>query len=133
MTRYDLTARATTPDTDKLVHGAEICINCVSNCNAPLRVGEVRSQVDLPPSRYIRACTVRIFLNGILEAGIRTYGRQQESPTDIPVLAVRPVLFTGRKKSKSYYDRQSVGQSVLVSGTHLGPATNFSPSLLDYF
>jgi hypothetical protein len=27
------------------------------------------------------------------------------------------------------YDRQSVGQSVLVSGTHLGPATNFSFSL----
>jgi hypothetical protein len=32
-------------------------------------------------------------------------------------------------KSKSHYDRQSVGQSVLVSGTHLGPATNFSFSL----
>jgi hypothetical protein len=27
------------------------------------------------------------------------------------------------------YDRQSVGQSVLVSGTHLGPMTNFSFSL----
>jgi hypothetical protein len=26
-------------------------------------------------------------------------------------------------KSKSHYDRQSVGQSVLVSGAHLGPAT----------
>jgi hypothetical protein len=24
------------------------------------------------------------------------------------------------------YDRQSVGQSVLVSGAHLGPVTNFS-------
>jgi hypothetical protein len=32
-------------------------------------------------------------------------------------------------KSKLIYDRQSVGQSVLVSGTHLGPATNFSFSL----
>jgi hypothetical protein len=32
-------------------------------------------------------------------------------------------------KSKSHYDRQSVGQSVLVSGAHLGPATNFSFSL----
>jgi hypothetical protein len=30
---------------------------------------------------------------------------------------------------KLIYDRQSVGQSVLVSGTHLGPATNFSFSL----
>jgi hypothetical protein len=28
-------------------------------------------------------------------------------------------------KLKLIYDRQSVGQSVLVSGTHLGPATNF--------
>jgi hypothetical protein len=27
------------------------------------------------------------------------------------------------------YDRQSVGQSILVSGTHLGPVTNFSFSL----
>jgi hypothetical protein len=30
---------------------------------------------------------------------------------------------------KLIYDRQSVGQSVLVPGTHLGPATNFSFSL----
>jgi hypothetical protein len=36
------------------------------------------------------------------------------------------------KKSKLYYDRQSVGQSVLVSGTHLGLATNFSHSFFDY-
>jgi hypothetical protein len=27
------------------------------------------------------------------------------------------------------YDRQSVGQPVLVSGAHLGPVTNFSFSL----
>jgi hypothetical protein len=32
-------------------------------------------------------------------------------------------------KLKLIYDRQSVGQSVLVSGTHLGPVTNFSFSL----
>jgi hypothetical protein len=32
-------------------------------------------------------------------------------------------------QSKSHYDRQSVGQSVLVSGAHLGPLTNFSFSL----
>jgi hypothetical protein len=34
-----------------------------------------------------------------------------------------------RAKSKSHYDRQSVGQFVLVPGDHLGPATNFSISL----
>jgi hypothetical protein len=32
-------------------------------------------------------------------------------------------------KLKSHYDRQSIGQSVLVLGAHLGPATNFSFSL----
>jgi hypothetical protein len=32
-------------------------------------------------------------------------------------------------KLKLIYDRQSVGQSVLVSDTHLGPVTNFSFSL----
>jgi hypothetical protein len=31
-----------------------------------------------------------------------------------------------KSKSKLYYDRVSVGQAVLVSGTHLGPAINFS-------
>jgi hypothetical protein len=38
-----------------------------------------------------------------------------------------------KSKSKLYYDRQSVCRSVLVSGTHLRPATNFSHSLFDYF
>jgi hypothetical protein len=32
-------------------------------------------------------------------------------------------------KLKLIYDRQSVGQSVLVSGAHLGPVTNFPFSL----
>jgi hypothetical protein len=32
-------------------------------------------------------------------------------------------------KLKLICDRQSVGQSVLVSGTHLGPVTDFSFSL----
>jgi hypothetical protein len=31
------------------------------------------------------------------------------------------------------YDRRSVGQSALVLGTHLGPTTNSSHSLFDYF
>jgi hypothetical protein len=40
-----------------------------------------------------------------------------------------------KSKSKLYYDRQSVGQSVLVSDTQLGPATNFfhSQFLFDSF
>jgi hypothetical protein len=32
-------------------------------------------------------------------------------------------------KLKLIYERQSVGQSVLVPVAHLGPVTNFSPSL----
>jgi hypothetical protein len=40
---------------------------------------------------------------------------------------VQLYLVSGVKsKSKLYYNRQSVGQSVLMSGTHLGPVTNFS-------
>jgi hypothetical protein len=42
--------------------------------------------------------------------------------------------FKSKSKSKlTYYDWQSVGQSILVSGTHLGPATNFSHPLFDFF
>jgi hypothetical protein len=41
-------------------------------------------------------------------------------------MAIRYITLS---KSKSHYDRQSVGQSVLVSGAHLGTATNFSVSL----
>jgi hypothetical protein len=35
-------------------------------------------------------------------------------------------------RTKLIYDRQSVGQSVLVSGAHLGPVTNFF-SLIEIF
>jgi hypothetical protein len=46
------------------------------------------------------------------------------------VAELYPKAFGFKKpKSKSHYERQSVGQSVLVSGAHLGPATNFSFSL----
>jgi hypothetical protein len=46
-------------------------------------------------------------------------GSHLEVPTDVIV----------KLKLMLIYDRQSVGQSVLVSGAHLGPATNFSFSL----
>jgi hypothetical protein len=38
-----------------------------------------------------------------------------------------------KSKLLVYYDQQSVRQSVLVSGAHLGPATNFSPCFFNYF
>jgi hypothetical protein len=34
-----------------------------------------------------------------------------------------------RDQLKSHYYRQSVGQSILMSGAHMGPATNFTLSL----
>jgi hypothetical protein len=34
--------------------------------------------------------------------------------------------YVKKKTKKLIYDRQSVGQSILVSGAHLGPVTNFS-------
>jgi hypothetical protein len=53
--------------------------------------------------------------------------------TSISTLSLRPghyefcaPLITNKSKSELSYDRQSVGQSVLVSGHHLGRATNFS-------
>jgi hypothetical protein len=49
---------------------------------------------------------------------------------NLPTDKARPVRkadnLTAISNSKSHYERQSVGQSVLVSGAHLGPATNFS-------
>jgi hypothetical protein len=36
-----------------------------------------------------------------------------------------------RKKSKLYYDRRPVGQSILVSGHHLTLATNFSFTFME--
>jgi hypothetical protein len=60
------------------------------------------------------------------------------TPTALPIRKPFPVhvgwefgwaLADSLMKLKLIYDRQSVGQSVLVSGTHLGPVTNFSFSL----
>jgi hypothetical protein len=47
-------------------------------------------------------------------------------------IALRKMASTVHFKSKSHYDRKSVGQSVLVSGAHLGTATNFYFSLRFY-
>jgi hypothetical protein len=48
---------------------------------------------------------------------------------DNPCWLIETPPTQSKSKSKSHYDRQSVGQAVLVSGAHLGPATNFSFSL----
>jgi hypothetical protein len=43
------------------------------------------------------------------------------------------LIIMSKSKPKLYYDWLSVGQSVLVSGTHMGPAANFSLSLFNDF
>jgi hypothetical protein len=45
----------------------------------------------------------------------------------------RLISIEDMSKSKLHYDRQSVGQSVLVSGAHLGPVTNLSFILKIYW
>jgi hypothetical protein len=44
-------------------------------------------------------------------------------------LSDQAVFIVTSSKSKSHYDRQSVGQAVMVSGANLGPATNISFAL----
>jgi hypothetical protein len=70
--------------------------------------------------------------------GPRIYIPQEQGGPDISLGTGFPFrrllrLTVLLSKSKLYYDQQSVGQSVLVLGNHLGPATNFSHSLFDYF
>jgi hypothetical protein len=50
-----------------------------------------------------------------------------------PVRKSYPRTLDDSCQVKLYYDRRSVGQSVLVSGTHLAPATKFYPSFFGYF
>jgi hypothetical protein len=40
-------------------------------------------------------------------------------------IQIEVIVWMIKSKSKLYYDQQSVGQSVLLSGTYLGLATNF--------
>jgi hypothetical protein len=65
--------------------------------------------------KQIRRCNASSF------AHIRNWNCQIGSASSV-VSCQRAVT----SKSKSHYDRQSVGQSVLVSGTHLRLVTNFS-------
>jgi hypothetical protein len=63
-------------------------------------------------------------------------GERRETPTLLGLLEranLNHWITHVKSKSKLYYDRQSVGQSFMVSDTHLRPATNFPPALLDYF
>jgi hypothetical protein len=68
-----------------------------------------------------------------------TSGREVENKDNLQELQLKsrnPGASTAtdwpRLKFKLYYDRPSVGQSVLVSGTPFGPATNFC-SFLELF
>jgi hypothetical protein len=54
------------------------------------------------------------------------FPQEQVSPVIPPGIGLQLQL---QLQLQLIYDRQSVGQSVLVSGAHLGPVTNFSFSL----
>jgi hypothetical protein len=57
------------------------------------------------------------------KSSLENHGRNSVFPVDAKK------QLRSKSKSNLYYERHSVGQSVLVPGTHLGPANNFSFSL----
>jgi hypothetical protein len=68
--------------------------------------------------------------NGFILSAAVSAGKATIDPAyDVPALAKYVRHSVVMKLMKLIYDRQSVCQSVLVSGAHLGPATNFSFSL----
>jgi hypothetical protein len=67
-------------------------------------------QYLLPTTQALRQCHTSILL-------FFTELPQEDTPSSH--------WFGAKSKSKLYYDRRAVGQSVSVSGTHLGPATIF--------
>jgi hypothetical protein len=86
------------------------------------------------------SCYWTVLSDGRAEFPLRSYGPNLGRAGDSCAIVIKPpklvLLFinvsdtdTMKLKLKLIYDRQSVGQSVLVSGTHLRPATNFSFSL----
>jgi hypothetical protein len=89
----------------------------------------------LPPTEVLQI----LHLNGRCHFGFKNRTPTRREGGFVTTRSVSSVPATGycknhmqyiatgllRYKSKLHYDRQSVGQSALVSGTHLGPATNF--------
>jgi hypothetical protein len=63
---------------------------------------------------------------------IVTCGRGLRQYTAVGGITMGPCAMS-ESKPELYYDRQSVGQFILVSGTHLAPATNFSHFLIFFF
>jgi hypothetical protein len=93
--------------------------------------GEQKDEIN-PYSTMREKLTVPQLVNPLthhLHSHIKTHSLQYLHQS----CSVQSTSFTipciHKLKIKLIYDRQSVGQSVLVSGTHLGPATNFSFSL----
>jgi hypothetical protein len=94
--------------------GAEECVLIIG--------GKTRRKVTTRKTKTWVGDNINMYLGEIQSGGMDRCGSGQG-----------PVEVKSKSKLLVYYDQQSVGQSVLVSGTHLGPATNFSHSLFDYF
>jgi hypothetical protein len=77
----------------------------------------------------ISHCSVFIFWNcHLLSSSVLSGTVPTTAPLELcPITASTNGFSKSKSKSKLYYDRRSVGQSVLVSGTHLGHAANFFP------
>jgi hypothetical protein len=120
----------------------QILATCI-NCNSCLYVSFPRCLTRFPNPLLTEVCCWALFYKTSLTlptiCWMYYYRLQinwvfmQNNYIIVVVTRLKLDEIVTKLKSKLYYDRQSVGQSVLVSDTHLGPSTNFSHSLFDFF
>jgi hypothetical protein len=77
-----------------------------------------------PPLTRRRVCNLLLLL--VLTSAVPLGSALSVERSGLYFVGPGPRIYIPKSKSKSHYDLQSVGQSVLVSGAHLRPATNFS-------
>jgi hypothetical protein len=115
-----------------------------SSCRAPsltkwrvcsLQCNHSQVRVAQDPTWWARSSHPHLPMNRVVQSYPRTLGSLLVTSSTRTATYGGGILIRlhmellAKSKSKSHYDRQIVGQSVLVSGGHLGPATNFSISL----
>jgi hypothetical protein len=97
---------------------------------ATARVSSYASNRPPASPRWQRSCLSTRYLRHVSAPRLARQTRiQLPPPLNCPSSPLFFRFSSSKSKSKSHYDRHSVGQSVLVSGTHLWPATNSSFSL----
>jgi hypothetical protein len=101
--------------------------------SSPGRVKNYHFSISSRPAPWPTHLTIQ-WVSGAFSLGGKWPGRETDHSPRTSAEVKKTWIYTFTTlyvffKSKSHYDRQSVGQSVLVSGAHLGPATNFPSSL----